>query len=81
VARRKIETYLETCDFCGVEKVTYDFKKPTLQPVYSYHFGGYGDMERIITTEDACPSCYDEAIRKGYGAVVKDAGYWSDISE
>lgn len=79
MARRTVEHYVETCDFCKAEFRVTSEDPSMLKRVYAYHYGGYGDQERIVRSLDACGSCYSEALAAGYGDSHKAATYIGSI--
>ena len=79
MARRKIEHFVETCDFCGKTFQNTSEEPSMLHPVYFYHYGGYGDQERIVSSKDACNLCYKNALEDGYGESHKEATYFGNI--
>ena len=81
MAKREIKFYIETCDFCK-EAFQRSSEEPALtKPVYFFYFGGYGDMERITESKDACGWCYQQALDYGYGERQQTAKYVSRIGK
>lgn len=81
MARRTIEHYVETCDFCSTVFYVTSEDPSMLKRVYFYHYGGYGDQERIVSSKDACERCYQKALDDGYGDSYKTAAYIRSIKE